>query len=72
MEHPRRFYAWQIPSLNMFLLVSCIHRTEGWFSRQDCRKASQTIHISAIVQPFIASQDALVSVQRVKQICLTK
>ena len=29
-ECPRRFHRWQIPSLKIFLLVSCIHHKEGF------------------------------------------
>ena len=49
-----------------------LHSSHRRFSRQDCRKASQTIHTSAIRQSLYTSLVALVWGQRVKQFWLTK
>ena len=45
-----------------------MHSLHRRFPRQDCRKASQTIHTSAILQSLYISLKALVSGQREKQI----
>jgi len=45
-----------------------LHSLHRRLSRQDCRKASQTIHTSAMLESLYISLKALVIAQRKKQI----